>query len=156
MEKLLPEFDKLNAYKVVVIVDPESEEAKTAIKYVSHGIFDAIQFHKIPYESVSKELLELPHFFATDSLEEYEKLVSKGELRVLFDSKNITQKKGQSALSGTTYEVKCLAGGITPENAPALIEQYHPELIDISGGIEDPQTPGIKNHDKLRKLMEEL
>ena len=145
MEKLLCEFDKLNARKIAVIVDLDSEEAKTAIKYVKLGIFDAIQFHKIPYETVSKELLELPHFFATDNLEEYEKLVSKGEFRVLLDSKDIKH-----------YEAKWLAGGISPENASELIKQYQPELIDVSGGIEDSGTPGIKNHTKLKKLMEEL
>ena len=52
--------------------------------------------------------------------------------------------------------MKWLAGGITPENTQALIEQNHPELIDVSGGIEDSEIPGIKNHNKLQKLMEEL
>ena len=156
LEKLLPQLDKLNTKKVAVIVDLESEEAKTAIKYVKHGIFDAIQFHKIPYDQVSQDLLELPHFFATDSLEEYQKLVSKGELRVLLDSKTITNTAGQPQASNTTYEVKWLAGGITPENAGTLINQNHPELIDISGGVEDPDRPGIKNQNKLKKLMEEL
>lgn len=156
LEKLLPQLDKLNTKKVAVIVDLESEEAKTAIKYVKHGIFDVIQFHKIPYCQVSQDLLELPHFFATDSLEEYQKLVSKGEFRVLLDSKTITNTADQPALFNTTYEVKWLAGGITPENAGTLISQNHPELIDISGGIEEPEKPGIKNHNKLEKLMEEL
>ncbi len=156
LDKLLPQLDTLNTRKVAVIVDLESEEAKTAIKYVKLGIFDAVQFHKIPYEQVPQELLELPHFFATDSLEEYEKLVSNGELRVLLDSKNITKAGSQPQSFKTTYEIKWLAGGITPENAQALIEQNHPELIDISGGIEDSETPGIKNHNKLQKLMEEL
>ncbi len=156
LEKLLPELDNLNTKKVAVIVDLQSEESQTAIKFVKHGILDAIQFHKIPYEAVDRELLELPHYFATDNLEEYEKLVSKGELRVLLDSKNITKKAEQSQSFNTTYEVKWLAGGITPENVRILIEQNHPELIDISGGIEDTDTPGIKNHNKLQKLMEEL
>ncbi len=156
LEKLLPQLDRLNTKKITVIVDLESEEAKTAIKYVKHGIFDVVQFHKIPYEQVPQELLELPHFFATDSLEEYEKLVSKGEFRVLLDSKILTKTAGQPQSFKTTYEVKWLAGGITPENVQALIEQNHPELIDVSGGIENSETPGIKNHNKLQKLMEEL
>ena len=156
LEKLLPQLDRLNTKKITVIVDLESEEAKTAIKYVKHGIFDAVQFHKIPYDQVPQELLDLPHFFATDSLEEYEKLVSKGELRVLLDSKILTKTTGQPQSFKTTYEVKWLAGGITPENVQALIEQNHPELIDVSGGIENSETPGIKNHNKLQKLMEEL
>ena len=156
LEKLLPQLDKLNTKKVAVIVNLDSQEAKTAIKYVRLGLFDVLQFHKISYEKVSDDLLELPHFFATDNLDEYERLVSKGELRVLLDSKTITKEAGQSEPFKTTYEVKWLAGGITPENAATLINQNHPELIDISGGIEDPDKPGIKNHNKMKKLMEEL
>ena len=156
LEKLLPQLDKLNTKKIAVIVDLESQEVKTAINYVKLGIFDLIQFHKIPYEKVSQDLLKLPHFFATDSLEEYQSLVSKGELRVLLDSKTITKEAGLAEPFKTTYEIKWLAGGITPENAVTLINQNHPELIDISGGIEDPEKPGIKNHNKLKKLMEEL
>ena len=147
LEKLLPQLDKLNTKKVAVIVDLNSQEAKAAINYVKLGIFDAVQFHKINYEQVCQDLLELP---------QYEKLVSKGEFRVLLDSKTLTKTTGQPQPFKTTYEVKWLAGGITPENAQALIEQKHPELIDVSGGIEDSEIPGIKNYNKLQKLMEEL
>jgi len=157
LEKLLTEFDRLNAKKIAVIVDLESKEAKAAINYVKHGIFDALQFHKIPYEAVSPELLSLPHFFACDSLEEYQKLVSKGELRVLLDSRKLIKPKPEAPglTSSGCYEVKWIAGGITGENVKQVLEQYQPELIDISGGIED-ETAGIKNHNKLEKLMEEL
>ncbi len=153
LEKLLPELNKLNAKKVAVIVDLTSPEAKKAIQLVKDGVFDLLQFHKIPYENISTDLLELPHYFVTDKIDEYDQLVSKGELRVLFDSKEISQ--ADSFISHkTTYEIKWFAGGITPENVSILIENYHPELIDLSGGVED-DIPGIKNADKLKELFNE-
>ena len=47
-----------------------------------------------------------------------------------------------------------LAGGINPENVFTICEKFHPELIDVSSGVED--APGIKNAEKLHKLFEIL
>lgn len=151
-EKLLPELKKLDAKKVAVIVDLDSPEAKMAIQLVREGILDLLQFHKISYSEVSADLLELPHYFATDKLDDYDLLVSKGELRVLLDSKEIT-KPDTTQNFKTTYEVKWLAGGITPDNDSSIIENYHPELIDISSGVEIEGQTGIKDFNKLEKIM---
>ena len=154
LEKLSGEFGKLNANKVAVIVDLDSPEAEKAIQLVRDGVFNLLQFHKIPYEKVSLNLLELPHYFVTDSFKDYDYLVSKGEFRVLFDSKEITQTDISDKLN-TTYEIKWFAGGINPENVSRVIENYHPELIDLSGGIED-EIPGIKNSTKLTKVLKQV
>ncbi len=89
LEKILGGIKSLTAKKIAVIVDVTSKEAETAIALVKEEIFDAIQFHNIPYEEISAELLELPHYFAVKSLEDYEKLISLGEMRVLLDSREI-------------------------------------------------------------------
>ncbi len=151
LEKLLPELNKVNAKKVAVIVDLDSAEAQKAIQLVKDGCLDLLQFHKIPYETVSKDLLNLPHYFATDNLTDYENLVSKGEMRVLFDSKEVTKSDSPAGFQ-TTYEIKWFAGGITPENVSLVIQNYHPELIDLSGGVED-DIPGIKNKEKIKRLL---
>jgi len=159
LEKLLPRFSEIKAKKVAVIVDTSSAEAKKAIQLVKEGVLDLIQFHKIPYENVSAELLELPHYFATNSLEEYEKLVSKGEMRVLLDlhgDEDFSKIKGDARTSGFVYEAKWLAGGITPQNAAELVQKYQPELVDVSGGVEDKDKIGIKNEDKIKKLIEQM
>lgn len=154
LEKMMPVFKTVNAKKAAVIVDVESEEAKKAIQLVKEGSLDVLQFHKISYEKVSADLLELPHYFATDSLEDFEALVSKGEMRVLFDSKEIT-KSDESASFKSTYEIKWFAGGITPENVSKVTKNYHPELIDLSGGVEVENQTGIKDENKLKELFNE-
>ncbi len=156
LEKLLSHLGEISAKKVAVIVDTSSGEAKKAVQLVKEGAFDLLQFHKIPYENVSAELLELPHYFATNSLEEYEKLVSKGEMRVLLDlhgDEDFSKIKGDARTSGFVYEAKWLAGGITPENVSDLVQKYEPELVDVSGGVEDKDKIGIKNEEKLKQLI---
>ncbi|MBB5226999.1 bifunctional indole-3-glycerol phosphate synthase/phosphoribosylanthranilate isomerase [Treponema ruminis] len=156
LEKLLPAFSQIKAKKVAVIVDVTSSEAKKAIQLVKDGMLDLIQFHKVRYEDVSPELLELPHYFATNSLEEYEKLVSKGEMRVLLDlhgDGDFSKITGDARSSGFVYEAKWLAGGISPENVAELVQKYKPELVDVSGGVEDKDKNGIKNEDKVKELI---
>ena len=159
IEKLLPRFGEISAKKVAVIVDTSSEEAKKAVQLVKDGVLDLLQFHKIPYDEVSSELLELPHYFATSSLEEYEKLVSKGEVRVLLDlhgDEDFSKITGDARTSGFVYEAKWLAGGIKPENVSELVQKYSPELVDVSGGVEDKEKIGIKNEEKLKQLMKNI
>ena len=149
-EKILPSLKTVKAKKVAVITDPDSMEAETAARYVEDGILDCLQLHGIPYEKVPQCFLDLPHYFAIteksgNEKDAAEKLFLMGEPRFLQDSKS---------QSYDTNHKLWLAGGITPENAAELIQKYKPELIDVSSGIEDADNPGIKNHEKLKKILE--
>ncbi len=149
-EKILPSLKTVKAKKVAVITNPDSMEAEAAARYVEDRTLDCLQLHGIPYEKVPQRFLELPHYFAitekSGNLKEAaEKLFLMGEPRFLQDSK---------AQDYDTNHKLWLAGGITPENAAELIQKYKPELIDVSSGIEDADKSGIKNHEKLKKILE--
>lgn len=45
-----------------------------------------------------------------------------------------------------------LAGGLTPANVQAAIEQVRPYAVDVSGGVE--QGKGIKDSSKIRAFMQ--
>ena len=159
---------------VGVITDPDSVEGKTAIKLAREGVLDAVQFHGItPTESnltrhceheVRGNLYsEIPHYCAVrigeaSDFEQVATLRKNGEPRVLLDAKveGIPGGTGktipESLLREKTSDIPLwLAGGINPDNVATICEKFHPELIDVSSGIED--APGIKNHDKMRALF---
>lgn len=45
-----------------------------------------------------------------------------------------------------------LAGGLSPDNICAMLQQYHPQGIDLNSGVES--APGVKDHRLLGKLVE--
>ena len=151
-EKMIPALSKIKAKKIAVITDVKSKEAETAIEYIKQGIIDCIQLHGIKYSEVSTEILKLPHYFAVtdkseDFVKEIEELFLMGEARFLQDS-----KKRSYDLNKKLW----LAGGVSAENVRELVDKYQPELIDLSSGIEDQDLPGIKNHNKIKKIFEVL
>ena len=142
----------VKAFKVAVVTDPHSSEAKTASELVKNGILDMIQFHGIKYEDVPSEMLGIPHYFAVTSKLNIEEnpvrsLVKDGEPRILQDCKTH---------SYDTSAKLWIAGGITPQNAAELAARFKPELIDVSGGIEDESLPGIKNQEKMKQFFANL
>lgn len=148
---------------VGVITDPNSEEGKTAIKLAQEGILDAVQFHGIEPSAADTGLA---HYCAAriGSPEDFQTVAdlrTHGEPRILLDAKveGIPGGTGktipESLLREKAGDIPLwLAGGITPENVAAICEKFHPELIDVSSGVED--TPGIKNSEKLKALFAAL
>ena len=47
-----------------------------------------------------------------------------------------------------------LAGGLTPDNVAAAIAAVRPDAIDVSSGVES--APGVKDHERVRRLMENV
>ena len=148
---------------VGVITDPNSEEGKTAIKLAREGVLDAVQFHGI---APSDADTDLAHYCAArvgtpEDFQIVADLRTHGEPRVLLDAKveGIPGGTGKTIPESLLREKAgdlplWLAGGINPENAATLINKFHPELIDVSSGVED--APGIKNSEKLKALFNAL
>lgn len=148
-------LSNVKALKVAVVTDVGSEEFKKACSLVKGGILDLIQYHGVPYEmynSLSEDVKDLPHYFALTDKEnisdaECDEMFSKGEARYMQDC------RGHGYVNdGHLW----LAGGVTSENVCELYEKFHPELIDVSSGIEDEDNVGIKNASKLKKFFDEL
>jgi indole-3-glycerol phosphate synthase/phosphoribosylanthranilate isomerase len=148
---------------VGVITDPNSEEGKTAIKLAQEGVLNAVQFHGI---APSDAYTDLAHYCAVrvGAPEDFEQVSTQranGEPRILLDAKVEGFPGGtgktipESLLREKAGDIPLwLAGGITPENVAAICEKFHPELIDVSSGVED--APGIKNSEKLKALFAAL
>ena len=153
---------------VGVITDPNSVEGKTAIKLAQEGVLDAVQFHGVnPHNSIDEASSNaIPYYCAArvGASEDFDYVASlrkNGEPRILLDAKveGIPGGTGKTIPESLLREKAngaplWLAGGINPENVATLCEKFHPELIDVSSGIED--APGIKNHDKMKALFAEF
>ena len=155
---------------VGVITDPNSVEGKTAIKLAQEGVLDAVQFHGVnPHNSdalAESCSAALPYYCAArvGAPEDFDYVASlrkNGEPRILLDAKveGIPGGTGKTIPESLLREKAngaplWLAGGINPENVATICEKFHPELIDVSSGIED--APGIKNHDKMKALFAEF
>jgi indole-3-glycerol phosphate synthase/phosphoribosylanthranilate isomerase len=145
---------------VGVITDPDSVEGKTAIKLAREGVLDAVQFHGIEPSAADNDL---PCYCAVrigeaSDFEQVASLRKNGEPRILLDAKveGIPGGTGktipESLLREKAGDIPLwLAGGINSENVATICEKFHPELIDVSSGVED--APGIKNHDKMKALF---
>ncbi len=164
LRRYTPRNDKSETPILVgVITDPKSPEGKIAIKLAQEGILDAVQFHGI---APSNADTGLAHYCAVrvgapEDFEQVSALRKNGEPRILLDAKveGIPGGTGktipESLLLEKTSDIPLwLAGGITPENVGTICEKFHPELIDVSSGVED--APGIKNSEKLQKLFAEI
>ena len=152
-----------------VIVDPLSEEGNAVYEMAYECILDGIQFHGC------KELADgslgyaaLPVAEKAD-LESLKLLYSVGFPRILVDAKNLDPKNadGDEKYGGTgkaipdelITEIKksgplWLSGGLNPDNIEKIIEQFQPELIDLSSGLE--LKAGIKDKNKMEALFKAI
>ena len=147
---------------VGVITAPDSPEGKTAIRLAQEGVLDAVQFHGIAPSNAGTPA-SMAHYCAvrvgdTSDFEKVQALRTHGEPRILLDAKvegipgGTGKQIPESVLRAQTGDIPLwLAGGINPENAATLIDKFHPELIDVSSGIEI--EPGIKSPEKLEALF---
>lgn len=138
----------IKAFKVAVVTRPETEEAKAAAQLVKDGVLDFVQLHGITYDQMPDYIKDVPHYFAITKKSKTDdfnaaKLFAYGEPRYLQDSGDHNYE---------TDEHLWLAGGVTCENVEQLISQFHPELVDVSSGIETSEL-GIKDKEKLAKFI---
>ncbi|MCR5613300.1 bifunctional indole-3-glycerol phosphate synthase/phosphoribosylanthranilate isomerase [Treponema sp.] len=151
-EAMIEDLKKVKAKKIAVVTDANSKEAHKAQEYVKQGILDCIQLHGIPYEKVPQELLELPHYFAeinnsSEATVTARTLFEAGEPRVLQDSKTHFYNEDSHLW---------IAGGLTPENVGDVVKKYHPELVDVSGGVELENQTGKKDFEKIKKFFQQI
>lgn len=74
---------------------------------------------------------------------------SPGDL-VLLDNGYGTGRAFNWTLVGEVGRPFALAGGLTPENIPDAIAKLHPEVLDLSSGVE---TNSVKDGDKMRRAV---
>lgn len=153
--------------KIGVFVNPEEKKLFEIVKKVK---LDGIQLHgneppsllerfkkifpeKILIKAIrvktSEEIIKkIKHYKISDYflLDRYEKDIFGGTGKMI-DKKKIEKEK-------LPWNKIFLAGGISPENVKEIIKKYKPFGIDVASGVEI--APGIKDIEKIKKLIEEV
>lgn len=155
--RLLEELRK-DVKKVAVVVSPDAEQ----IAEIGELGFDVIQIHG----QTSDELIESAHLpvwkaFNVKDMDMYPHYQSLSNVAgYVFDA-------GEPG-SGKTFDwnrltdidrdgrLFVLAGGLTPDNVRRAIEQVHPDVVDVSSGIEYDVVGGVqksgKDPEKMRRM----
>jgi indole-3-glycerol phosphate synthase/phosphoribosylanthranilate isomerase len=143
-----------------VITDSESDESRKASLLVQEGILDGIQYHSCSPDGRTPGYPAV-RVRSAEELVQMKALLKAGHHRVLIDafdpgSPGGTGKRIDEAIVMKAAELSqlWLAGGITGENVRGIVQNYHPELIDVSSGVE--KEPGIKDHAKISRLFSEI
>ena len=157
---------------VGVVVDMDSAEAKEAIALVLEGVLDAIQYHgdhadeALPKIDAAGGSYGIGRYCAirlgsSDDLSRIDALLKNGEPRVLVDARveGIAGGTGKTIPKSLVRQAseRCglwLAGGLNPSNVREYIEEFSPELIDASSGLES--APGKKDHSLLKSFFREI
>ncbi len=137
-----------------------------AIEEHRHAIgLQALQFHG---DYSTKEIAE----FSSAWLIKAARLRDQSSLASLEDFQNLvhaflldTYEKGKLGGTGKIFDWQLaiaakrfgriiLAGGLNPKNVQEAVRFVQPYAIDVNSGVES--APGIKDHDKLRHLFEQV
>ena len=159
--RLLEELRK-DVKKVAVVVSPDAEQ----IAEIGELGFDVIQIHG----QTSDELIESAHLpvwkaFNVKDMDMYPHYQSLSNVAgYVFDA-------GEPG-SGKTFDwhslneierdgrLFVLAGGLTPDNVRRAIEQVHPDVVDVSSGIEYDVVGGVqksgKDPEKMRLMKRNI
>lgn len=144
-------------HTVAVTVAPDMNQ----IKAIAAAGFDYIQIHgNIPYEYY--DLIDIPVLkaFNISDMSEYDNLCSIRQIHgFVFDAPapGSGSTFDWSVLADITRSDKLmfLAGGLNPENVAAAIRCTHPDVVDVSSGIE-LETGYGKDSDKIRRFVKNV
>ena len=151
-----------NVAKIGVFVKTPPDEIRNCIERVG---LTAVQFHgdyaldaiaQFSQETVIA-VVRVGADFQAQSLAQFREVAAA----VLLD----TQKRGlyggtgetfdwHAAIAAKKYAKIILAGGLNPDNIAEAAAFVKPYALDISSGVE--ASPGKKDHQKLRRLFEQL
>lgn len=140
--------------KVAVVVSPSYEE----IKIIESLDFDYVQIHgELSEELESKINLPILKAFNIKDMDLYERYkVSKKVVGYVFDA----QEPGSGKVFDWSLvktlpkddKILILAGGLNPENVAKAIEYIHPDGVDVSSGVENPNGIG-KSEEKIKMFV---
>lgn len=151
--EIISALDK-NIKKVAVVVSPSYEE----IKIIESLDFDYVQIHSELSEELEEKInLPILKAFNIKDMDLYERYKeSKKVVGYVFDA----QEPGSGKIFDWSLvktlpkddKILILAGGLNPKNVAKAIEYIHPDGVDVSSGVENPNGIG-KSEEKIKMFV---
>lgn len=148
--------------RVGLWVNPSFAEVQAAIDL---NCVDLLQFHGDEPEDFCRQFSR-PYIKAirvgTNTAQLQQQLVRYPTAQALLLDTQISD--GQWGGTGQCFDWKLwpqsnqpliLAGGLTPKNVAAAIVQTRPYAVDVSGGVEAPGQPGVKDPVLMSEFIRE-
>ncbi|MCG8570199.1 MAG: hypothetical protein MJB14_08675 [Spirochaetes bacterium] len=147
--------------KIAVVTDPLSSELPDIIQGIKDGWLAAIQFHGNIAENLIAAI-DIPYYRALNPQKKEDLDQTYNAPFVLLDAFVKGQVGGTGKLlkpeivryAKQKFPCLYLAGGINPENVEEIINQYQPNFIDLSSGVE--KAPGKKDKAKVQLLFKNI
>ena len=158
VERIRSSFQKNRCPAFIgVITETDSGKGREAMHLAQNGILDGIQYHGCQ-PSAGVPGYAAVRVQSEADVEHMKNLLETGQYRVLMDAFMYGLPGGTGTRIPEIFVQKAaslphlwLAGGITPDNVHNIVEKFHPELVDVSSGVES--VPGIKDHKKIDRLF---
>ncbi|MCM8818338.1 MAG: phosphoribosylanthranilate isomerase [Candidatus Omnitrophica bacterium] len=124
------------------------DEPPALLKKIKKLFPDKIIIKAIRVKNKEEIIKKIKHYRIADYflLDRYEEKVYGGTGKTI-DEEEIEKEK-------LPWNKIFIAGGIKPENVKDIVKKYRPFGIDVASGVEI--APGIKDIDKIKKLIEEV
>lgn len=127
---------------------------------ISEGLIDAIQFHGDEPNEICTQYF--PFYKALNPQTPHDLDAGKQYRcpRILLDARVGNRRGGTGTRVGPEIlqtlqkDPLWLAGGINPDNAGEIIDVHHPELLDVSSGVES--QVGHKDPQKIIQLLQRV
>ncbi|MDA3810430.1 MAG: bifunctional indole-3-glycerol phosphate synthase/phosphoribosylanthranilate isomerase [Spirochaetaceae bacterium] len=159
---LIRSISDMDVLKVAVLVTENAEPEREVMKLLEKGYIDAVQFHGNESPR-SLRAFSYPCYKALrlKDGEDTEEINRFPGPRVLIDAYSEeayggTGKRINSDFVKSAAAVRPLwmAGGLSEENIRSVIDDFSPELVDVSSKLESEK--GKKDHGKMKRFFMEI
>lgn len=155
------------AAKIVAVTADMTKE--TLQELAASELVDVLQFHGDESPEVCAELKKKKEVWKAINVSDgdaMEHALSFRECadRILLDTGSAHQKANGTSGAFDAFDIFCvlnaqgipsvLSGGLDAQNITGYLERLHPEIVDVSRGIEN--APGEKSREKMEEFMEKV
>lgn len=158
-ESQMGEFRRMLDERISAVGVFVDEEIGRIARLLEEGFIDIVQLHGKENEEYIAELrrsfpgTEIWKAICVRSEQDLVKAEQSSADKILLDNGYGTGTCFDWGLLGGVSRPFILAGGLRPDNIVEALERFHPEILDVSSGVE---TDKKKDEEKIKRVIENV